>query len=181
MGWLDGELTTLALCWRVERRDGVTIGLTDHDRDLVVDGLVHRAAPGMTPSAIKRSDGLDADTMDVAGALTSGAIAEADLLAGRWDGARVALFAVDWSDPANRVDLGEGTIGAVETKDGARLGEVIAVPNYGASDLLEIRPVKGGATLLVPFVDEFVPVVDVEGGRIVVDPPAGLFEEENKT
>jgi len=125
MGWLDGELTTLALCWRVERRDGVTIGLTDHDRDLVVDGLAHRAAPGMTPSAIQRSDGLDADTMDVTGALTSGAIDEADLPAGRWDGARVALFAVDWSDPANRVDLGEGTIGAVETKDGAFTAELL--------------------------------------------------------
>lgn len=124
MGWLDGEVTTLALCWRIERRDGVAIGLTDHDRDLAIDGLVHRAAPGMTPSAIKRSDGLDADTMDIAGALTSGAIAEADLLAGRWDGARVVLFAVDWSGSGGRVDLGEGTIGAVETRDGAFTAEL---------------------------------------------------------
>lgn len=124
MGWLDGEVTTLALCWRIERRDGVAIGLTDHDRDLVVDGLVHRAAPGMTPSAIKRSDGLDADTMDIAGALTSAAIGEADLLAGRWDGARVRLFAIDWSGSGGRVELGEGTIGAVETKDGAFTAEL---------------------------------------------------------
>jgi uncharacterized phage protein (TIGR02218 family) len=124
MGWLDGEVTTLALCWRIERRDGVAIGLTDHDRDLAVDGLVHRAAPGMTPSAIKRSDGLDADTMDIAGALTSAAIGEADLLAGRWDGARVMLFAIDWSGAGGRVELGEGTIGAVETKDGAFTAEL---------------------------------------------------------
>ncbi|TXC72153.1 DUF2163 domain-containing protein [Sphingomonas ginsenosidivorax] len=82
MTWLSAELTTIALCWRIERRDGVAIGLTAHDRDLVVDGLVHRAAPGMTPSAIQRSGGLEVDTMDVAGALTSGAIGEADLLAG---------------------------------------------------------------------------------------------------
>lgn len=119
--WLGGELTTLALCWRVERRDGVTIGLTDHDRDLVVDGLVHRAAPGMTPSAIKRSAGLEADTMDVTGALSGEAIGEADLLAGRWDGARVVLFGIDWSasDAATggRVELGEGRIGAVELAD----------------------------------------------------------------
>ncbi|MDR4410684.1 DUF2163 domain-containing protein, partial [Bacillus anthracis] len=67
----------------------------DHDRDLVISGLAHRAAPGMTPSAIKRSAGLEADTMDITGALTSAATAEGDLLAGRWDGARVALFAVD--------------------------------------------------------------------------------------
>src|SRR3546814_1843305 len=75
-GFLDGDLTTIALCWRLERRDGVTIGLTTHDRDLMIGGLLHRAAPGMTPSAIERSEGLDPDTMDVAGALTRGAIRE---------------------------------------------------------------------------------------------------------
>lgn len=53
------RVTHLALCWRVERRDGVAIGLTDHDRDLEIDGMVYRAAPGMTPSAIVRGDGLD--------------------------------------------------------------------------------------------------------------------------
>ena len=115
--FLDAELATIALCWRIERRDGVAVGLTAHDRDLVVGGLVHRAAPGMTPSAIQRADGLEADTMDVAGALTSAAIGERDLLAGRWDGARVVLFAVDWTDPGSRVELGEGIIGAVELGD----------------------------------------------------------------
>lgn len=124
MSWLDGELTTLALCWRVERRDGVTIGITAHDRDLEIDGLVYRAAPGMTPSAISRSASLDADSMDVTGALTSAAIGEVDLLAGRWDGARVALFAVDWSAPGERVTLGEGTIGAVETRGGTLTAEL---------------------------------------------------------
>jgi 16S rRNA processing protein RimM len=68
----------------------------------------------------------------------------------------------------------------VETRNGETLGEVIAVPNYGASDLLEIRPAQVGQTLLIPFIDEFVPEVDVAGGRIVVDPPAGLFEEEKE-
>lgn len=137
MTFLDGDLTTIALCWRIERRDGVAIGLTDHDRDLTIDGLVHRAAPGMTPSAIKRSDGLDADTMDVAGALTSAAIGEADLLAGRWDGARVSLFAVDWTGAAGRVDLGAGTIGAVETRDGAFTAEL-----RGASAALDAPVVE---------------------------------------
>ena len=75
MTWLDHDLTTLALCWRVERRDGVAIGLTSHDRDLVVDGVTYRAAPGMTPSAVQRGDGFDAATMDVAGALTGAAAA----------------------------------------------------------------------------------------------------------
>ena len=123
-GFLDGDLTTIALCWRLERRDGVAIGLTTHDRDLVLDGLVHRAAPGMTPSAIARSDGLEPDTMDIEGALTSGAIGADDLIAGRWDGARVALFAVDWEAPGATVPLGAGTIGAVETRGGSFTAEL---------------------------------------------------------
>lgn len=135
MSWLDGELTTLALCWRVERRDGVTIGITAHDRDLDIDGLVYQAAPGMTPSAISRSASLDTDSMDVTGALTSAAITEADLLAGRWDGARVSLFAIDWSAPGEAIALGAGTIGAVETRDGALTAEL-----RGLSAALE-RPV----------------------------------------
>lgn len=136
MSFLAGALTTIALCWRIERRDGIALGLTDHDRDLWIDGILHRAAPGMTPSAIRRSDGLEADTMDITGALTSAAITEADLLAGRWDGARVLLFAVDWSGAdAARVPLGMGTIGAVETRRGEFTAEL-----RGASAGLD-RPV----------------------------------------
>ncbi len=114
---MTGVLATIALCWRIERRDGVTIGLTSHDRDLTIDRLVHRAAPGMTPSAVVRSDGLEPDTMDVGGALTSNAIGERDLLAGRWDGARVVVTAVDWTTGALHAALGEGRIGAVELRD----------------------------------------------------------------
>ena len=127
MEWLQGPLTNIALCWRVERRDGVAIGLTAHDRDLFIQGLVYRAAPGMTPSAIARGSSLDADSMDVTGALSSAAIRERDLLAGRWDGARVVLFATDWRDPDAGVALGEGVIGAVETADGMLTAELRGV------------------------------------------------------
>jgi len=125
IGWLDEAVTTIALCWRVERRDGVTIGLTAHDRDLEIDGLVHRAAPGMVPSAIKRSVGLEADTMDVSGALTGDAFTPRDLLAGRWDGARVMIFAADWTGAGAPVPLGEGTIGAVEMTDHGFTAELL--------------------------------------------------------
>lgn len=135
MDMLAQELVTLAFCWRVERRDGVAIGLTGHDRDLDIDGLVHRAAPGMVPSAIRRGLGLDGDTMAVAGALASDAIGEADLLAGRWDGARVVLFAVDWTGGPGRVELGEGRLGAVSVEDGRFTAEL-----QGASAALA-RPV----------------------------------------
>ncbi len=130
------RLVTRALCWRIERTDGVAIGLTTHDRDASVDGLIHRASPGMTPSAIERTDGLEAATMDVAGALTHDAISAADLIAGRWDGARVRLFTVDWDNRGDApVPLGEGTIGAVETADHGFTAEI-----RGATHALD-RPV----------------------------------------
>lgn len=112
---MSDRLVTQAMCWRVERRDGVMVALTDHDRDLVIDGVTYRAAPGMVPSAIVRGEGLQADTMEVTGALGPGAFRRADLLAGRWDGARVVIVATDWNDPAAvPVPLGSGRIGAIE-------------------------------------------------------------------
>lgn len=74
--FLEAPVTTIAFCWRLARRDGVTLGFTTHDCDLVIDGLTYAAAPGMLPSAIRLSDGLDAGSMDVSGALTSDAITE---------------------------------------------------------------------------------------------------------
>ena len=118
------RVATVALAWTLSRMDGVTIGLTDHDRDLQLDGLVHRAAPGMTPAAVVRRDGVEADTTEAAGALTSGAIGEADLLGGRWDGARVRVRLVDWANGDVLAELGGGTIGAVEASEGGFTAEL---------------------------------------------------------
>jgi 16S rRNA processing protein RimM len=65
---------------------------------------------------------------------------------------------------------------AVVNSDGAPIGTVIAVQNFGAGDLIEVKPAAGGPTLLIPFTRDAVPEVDVEGGRLVLVPPEGLFE-----
>ena len=96
---LAQDLVALAFCWRLERRDGVTIGLTSHDRDLVTGGVVYRAAPGLVPSAISTGIGLDPESMTVKGALTSNTIRETDLATGRWDGATLWLYLTEWTDP----------------------------------------------------------------------------------
>lgn len=56
---------------------------------------------------------------------------------------------------------------------GAPLGTVTAVPNYGGGDILEVAPRAGGPSVLVPFTKDFVPVVDLGAGRVVVE--AALF------
>ena len=64
---------------------------------------------------------------------------------------------------------------AAMLRDGSALGRVRAVHEYGAGDSLEIeRP--DGKLVLVPFTEATVPVVDIEAGTLVVDPPEGLFE-----
>jgi 16S rRNA processing protein RimM len=64
--------------------------------------------------------------------------------------------------------------------DGSALGTVIAVHDFGAGDMIEIaRPREkgpGGQPVLVPFTRAAVPVVDIAGGRVVIDPPDGLFD-----
>jgi 16S rRNA processing protein RimM len=54
---------------------------------------------------------------------------------------------------------------------GAPLGTVIAVPNYGAGDILEIAPLAGGETLLFPFTKAVVPTLDVAARRLTIVPP----------
>ncbi|WP_375457235.1 ribosome maturation factor RimM [uncultured Methylobacterium sp.] len=63
----------------------------------------------------------------------------------------------------------------VSDADGTVLGTIVAVPNYGGGDLLEIRPLAGGATALLPFTQGFVPELDVAAGRVVVAPPEDFF------
>jgi 16S rRNA processing protein RimM len=56
----------------------------------------------------------------------------------------------------------------VEDADGTLLGTVLGISNFGAGDILDIRPARGGPSVLVPFETAFVPDVDVAGGRIVI-------------
>ena len=64
---------------------------------------------------------------------------------------------------------------AAALADGTPLGRVRAVHDFGAGDTLEIDR-AAGPPLMVPFTRAVVPVVDIEAGRLVVDPPPGLIE-----
>ncbi len=54
---------------------------------------------------------------------------------------------------------------------GAKVGTVVAVHNFGAGDLIEVAPAEDGPTLLIPFTNDAVPEVDVEGGWLKIVPP----------
>jgi 16S rRNA processing protein RimM len=65
---------------------------------------------------------------------------------------------------------------AVIAPDGAALGSVTAVVNYGAGDLLDIET-PDGSSVLMPFTKTFAPRIDIAARRIEAEPPAGLFED----
>lgn len=68
-------------------------------------------------------------------------------------------------------------VGLDVVRDGVRVGRVIRVDHLPAHDLLAVRLDEGDGEVLVPFVSAIVPDVDIAGGRVVVTPPAGLFEQ----
>ena len=63
-------------------------------------------------------------------------------------------------------------------RNGVELGRVVAVQNFGAGDLLEIEPLAGGDTVLLPFTEAVAPVVDIAAGLVLANPPEGIFSKD---
>jgi len=110
---LDSGTTTLATCWRLTRSDGTAFGFTDHDRALSFDDTIFAAMTGGTLSALESSAGLSVDNAEVEGAFNAAALTAADLDAGRYDGATLEVWRVNWQDTEQRVLLKTGTLGEV--------------------------------------------------------------------
>lgn len=114
---LDGGATRLCRCWRVRRRDGRTYGFTDHDRDLIVDGTLCKASSGMDASAVQSTTGLAVDNAQALGALSDAGLSAEEIRAGRFDGAAVEHWLVDWERPDLFVNVFRGTFGEIRRSD----------------------------------------------------------------
>ncbi|MEO0400738.1 MAG: DUF2163 domain-containing protein [Pseudomonadota bacterium] len=112
-------LTTLCRAWAIEREDGQSFGFTDHDCELNFDGVTFRAETGLTASALAQSTGLSVDNTEALGALTDAAVREDEIEAGRFDGAEVRAWIVNWADTDVRWLQFRGTIGEIRRAGGA--------------------------------------------------------------
>lgn len=121
---MSGDAERLAQCWRLRRRDGVVFGFTDHDRDLAFDGTVFRAASGWSARALSQTTGLSVDNSEALGGLSYDAITEADLIAGRYDGATLEAWRLDWADVDSRRLIFRGTLGEISRAGGAFQAEL---------------------------------------------------------
>lgn len=116
--------TTLATCWRVARNDGVVLGFTDHDAVLSFAGTDYLPAHGLDGGEAVQKLGPQTDTTEVVGVLHSAAISEEDILLGRYDGADVETWRVNWRDTSVRHLVRRATIGEIVREDGAFRAEL---------------------------------------------------------
>jgi uncharacterized phage protein (TIGR02218 family) len=125
---LQGDLTTLAVCWRITRRDGVLILGTEHDQDLTIAtggsppnayAGTYLAHAGITGSDVRSTSDMSVDNMEVTGAINQGDLSlidlsAADIEAGLFDDASVVLFMVNWQAPDDgQIVLRTGNIGEI--------------------------------------------------------------------
>jgi len=131
LDWLDRNLTTYAYGWRLDRSDGVSLGFTSHDCDILINDFLYRASPGLVPSSIALTDSLDTDSVDIQGVLNATAISEKDLIESRWDGARLHLSLVNWDQPDQKVlHLMSGEFGQISRSGDAFQVEILGPTSY---------------------------------------------------
>lgn len=96
---LQGDVTTHCFAWIIRRQDGVVLGFTDHDRTLSVNGVACEPQTGLSSSEASTTLGLSIAGGEVEGALSSAKINETDIENGRYDGAAIEVYLVNWSAP----------------------------------------------------------------------------------
>lgn len=121
---LAGGASTVCRAWAVTRRDGVVLGFTDHDRAFRFDGIDFLPDAGFSARALVSASGLSVDNSEVLGALSHEAIREEEIEAGRFDGAELRLWLVNWADVSERHLRFRGTLGEIRREGGAFQAEL---------------------------------------------------------
>lgn len=91
---LQTGATHVCSCWAVTRRDGVVFGFTDHDTALAFDDIAFTPDSGLSAKAITSTTGLSVNNTEALGVLGADTITDADIEAGRFDGAAVTTWLV---------------------------------------------------------------------------------------
>ena len=122
---LQGEVTTLATCWKITRTDGVVKTFTDLDRDIVFASLTYLSIAGFTPSSVETKDNFSVDNVEVQGMFQAGYITAPELLAGKYDFAEVEIFIVNYMDISQgRMLLRRGRLGEVTMQKDTFIAEL---------------------------------------------------------
>ena len=176
---------SVARDWRVTRRDGMVYGFTDHDCSLSFDGTQFRADSGLTARALQQATGLAVDNTEALGALSAEAIDEDDIAAGRFDGAEVVAWLVNWADVSARRVIFRGHIGEVRRGAGAFHAELRGLTEalnrpvgrvYQKPCTAVLGDAACGFDTATPGYAADVPVIACEDGRVLDLGPLAGFE-----
>lgn len=115
---LNTGCTTVCMAWRVERQNGVVMGFTDHDKEFAIGGTMYQPLSAFNASAVEDQLGLAVSNVDILGAISSDYITNDDLEAGRYDEAKLIIYAVNYNDPDNQhAVIRRGTLGQCQIGD----------------------------------------------------------------
>lgn len=130
---MQGEVTTLATCWRLERTDGAVMGFTSHPEDIIFEAVAYAAETGFYPTDTEHRADMSTDNAEAQGFLDSSAITEEDIEAGLYDGARIECFVVNYVDLSQgKMILQTGFIGRI-----TRSGEAFTAEMRGLAQKLQ--------------------------------------------
>ncbi|MCZ4297997.1 DUF2163 domain-containing protein [Henriciella marina] len=124
---LTSGAATTCLCWRLERRDGVTIGMTDHDRALTFGGVTYSPGAALSAARFETASGLRPGRASGNGAIITEALTEADLAAGLWTRARVHVYRVDWQSTDDRILIWTGFLSEITQRGDQFEAELISL------------------------------------------------------
>jgi uncharacterized phage protein (TIGR02218 family) len=114
-------------CWWLTRVDGMSLGLTDHDKPLTFEGKSFEPSQAIKVEKRRQFAGFDGGIAQVEGALSHDGISEADILAGRWDGASIEIWLVSWADASLRLLLDVSTLIDIRRREGLFTAELKGV------------------------------------------------------
>jgi uncharacterized phage protein (TIGR02218 family) len=121
---LASGATTLCHCWKIIRRDGVVRGFTDHDVDVSFNAVTYAARTGLDGAEADTALGLSVGGTEISGALNADTLVESDLANGRYDGATIEAWLVNWANVAQRFLIDIGVFGDVRRNDHRFVAEV---------------------------------------------------------
>lgn len=113
---LESQAITTCHCVKIVTSDNAITALTQHDKDVVVDGVTYLANVGFTPSAVKLVVGLSIDNAELNSAINLSLFTHTQIDTGYLDEAEVTLLLVNWSNPSQYYTLVKGVLGQI-TKD----------------------------------------------------------------
>ena len=124
---LASGVATTCLCWRLRRRDGVELGVCDHDGEVIWQGLAYAPGAALDAGRFVSRAGFAPGRAAAEGALSSELITQSDLAAGVWDGTRVDVYRVDWQEPEDGVHVWSGFLSEITHGEAGFSAELVSL------------------------------------------------------